>query len=97
MKWNALFAASVWEACVNMFLVHVSYLYIHSNFTCSLCANRWRTLLSVDDMMENIVNILQQKDLLDNTYIIFSSDNGYHLGENSRAVQTADVWICQSS
>ncbi|XP_078332815.1 uncharacterized protein LOC111119188 [Crassostrea virginica] len=45
--------------------------------------NRWRTLLSVDDMMENVVNILQKKNLLDNTYIVFSSDNGFHLGQFS--------------
>lgn len=46
-----------------------------------ICCLRWRTLLSVDDMMENVVNILQKKNLLDNTYIVFSSDNGFHLGE----------------
>nr|KAG5699462.1 hypothetical protein BaRGS_016308 [Batillaria attramentaria] len=43
--------------------------------------NRWRTLLSVDDMVENVVNILQQKNLLEDTYIFFSSDNGFHLGQ----------------
>ncbi|KAK7098810.1 N-acetylglucosamine-6-sulfatase-like [Littorina saxatilis] len=43
--------------------------------------NRWRTLLSVDDMMENLYNMLKQKDMLDDTYIFFSSDNGYHLGQ----------------
>ncbi|PVD33227.1 hypothetical protein C0Q70_04478 [Pomacea canaliculata] len=43
--------------------------------------NRWRTLLSVDDMAENVYNILQKKGMLDSTYIFFSSDNGYHLGQ----------------
>ncbi|KAK7098784.1 hypothetical protein V1264_003016 [Littorina saxatilis] len=43
--------------------------------------NRWRTLLSVDDMVENVYNMLKQKDMLDNTYIFFSSDNGFHLGQ----------------
>ena len=42
--------------------------------------NRWRTLLSVDDMIANIVNILDKKKILNNTYIVFSSDNGFHLG-----------------
>ncbi|XP_052802296.1 N-acetylglucosamine-6-sulfatase-like isoform X1 [Mya arenaria] len=42
---------------------------------------RWRTLQSVDDMVEDIVQTLKQKNLLDNTYIVFSSDNGYHLGQ----------------
>ena len=37
--------------------------------------------MSVDDMVENIVDILDKKGELDNTYIFFSSDNGYHLGK----------------
>ncbi|XP_041366785.1 N-acetylglucosamine-6-sulfatase-like [Gigantopelta aegis] len=45
--------------------------------------NRWRTLLSVDDMVEDVVKMLQVKRLLENTYIFFSSDNGYHLGQFS--------------
>ncbi|KAL8565413.1 hypothetical protein ACOMHN_029106 [Nucella lapillus] len=53
-----------------------SITYIDNTFR-----NRWRTLLSVDDMVENVYNLLEKKDLLDNTYIFFSSDNGYHLGQ----------------
>ncbi|XP_050410720.1 N-acetylglucosamine-6-sulfatase [Patella vulgata] len=45
--------------------------------------NRWRTLLSVDDMVEDVMNTLQSKNLLGNTYVVFSSDNGYHLGQFS--------------
>ncbi|XP_013388966.1 N-acetylglucosamine-6-sulfatase-like [Lingula anatina] len=45
--------------------------------------NRWRTLLSVDDMVENVINLLTQRKLLDNTYVFYSSDNGYHLGQFS--------------
>ncbi|KAH3883192.1 hypothetical protein DPMN_007145 [Dreissena polymorpha] len=47
----------------------------------SFFQNRWRTLQSVDDMMEDLVQTLQADGLLDNTYIFFSSDNGYHLGQ----------------
>ncbi|KAK3580927.1 hypothetical protein CHS0354_008219 [Potamilus streckersoni] len=43
--------------------------------------NRWRTLLSVDDMVESVLMQLQDKGLLDNTYLFFSSDNGFHLGQ----------------
>ncbi|KAL4225641.1 hypothetical protein ACF0H5_016330 [Mactra antiquata] len=42
---------------------------------------RWRTLLSVDDMVSDLINLLDKKGQLDNTYVFFSSDNGYHLGQ----------------
>lgn len=45
-----------------------------------LLYSRWRTLQSVDDMVEDLVQTLQADGLLDNTYIFFTSDNGYHLG-----------------
>uniref|UniRef100_A0A8C9YYJ9 N-acetylglucosamine-6-sulfatase n=1 Tax=Sander lucioperca TaxID=283035 RepID=A0A8C9YYJ9_SANLU len=44
---------------------------------------RWRTLLSVDDLVEKIVKRLEVSVELDNTYIFFTSDNGYHTGQFS--------------
>ena len=45
--------------------------------------DRLRTLLSVDDIITDIVDLLQQyPSVYDNTYIIFSSDHGFHLGTN---------------
>ena len=41
---------------------------------------RWRTLLSVDDLIDNVMRELEDMDELDNTFILFSSDNGYHFG-----------------
>lgn len=41
---------------------------------------RLETLLTVDDLVEDLVQQLEYQDLLDDTFIIFTSDNGYHLG-----------------
>lgn len=46
---------------------------------------RWQTLVSVDDMVEKLVKKLDNINELNSTYIIFTSDNGYHTGL-SRAI-----------
>jgi len=43
--------------------------------------NRWRTLLSVDDLVAKVHHALKTFSMLDNTYIILTSDHGYHLGQ----------------
>lgn len=52
-----------------------------ANDTDYLFRNRWRSLLSVDDIMRAMVNILQQYHALENTYIITTSDHGFNLGQ----------------
>ena len=44
-------------------------------------ACRWRTLLSVDVLVEKVVHALEQYELLADTYILLTSDHGYHLGQ----------------
>ncbi|GII57202.1 sulfatase [Planotetraspora thailandica] len=44
--------------------------------------NRLRAMLGVDDMVGSLVASLQQSGQLDNTYIFFASDNGFHLGQH---------------
>jgi N-acetylglucosamine-6-sulfatase len=47
-----------------------------------LYRKRLQSMLGVDDLVENVVNTLQQTGQLDNTYIVLSSDNGFHLGQH---------------
>lgn len=44
---------------------------------------RWQSLLAVDELIAHLVEQLKSSGLYDNTYIIFTSDNGYHLGQFS--------------
>jgi arylsulfatase A-like enzyme len=43
---------------------------------------RLASLQAVDDMVESIVTELEAAQVLENTYVIYSSDNGFHLGEH---------------
>ncbi|KAI1113323.1 arylsulfatase-like protein [Nemania sp. NC0429] len=45
-------------------------------------AQRLRALQSVDELVDNVVRRLDELGILDNTYIIYSSDNGYHIGQH---------------
>ena len=44
--------------------------------------DRWSALVSVDDMLSSVINTLEKLGIADHTYIIYSSDHGYHLGQN---------------
>ena len=39
-------------------------------------------MLAVDDMVGELIKALHESGELDNTYIFFTSDNGFHLGEH---------------
>ncbi len=47
-----------------------------------LYRDRVRSMQAVDDMIAQLIETLRATGKLDNTYIIFSSDNGYHLGQH---------------
>lgn len=53
---------------------------------------RWRTLLSVDDLVENVVTALNKGDLLNETYLFYMSDHGYHLGKLPCLFICACIW-----
>jgi N-acetylglucosamine-6-sulfatase len=44
--------------------------------------NRLETLLSVDQHIDQFVKLLDQQGVLDNTIIIYTSDNGFQLGQH---------------
>ncbi len=47
-----------------------------------LYRDRLRTLQAVDEMVDAVVNQVVQLGLMDNTYIFFTTDNGFHIGEH---------------
>ncbi len=48
--------------------------------------SRLRMLLSLDEMVAGLIEELEATSRLDNTYVFFTSDNGYHLGEHRLAL-----------
>jgi arylsulfatase A-like enzyme len=43
---------------------------------------RLRSLQAIDDMVASIVGALDAAGVLDDTYVMYSSDNGFHIGEH---------------
>lgn len=43
---------------------------------------RLASLAAVDDLVNEVFEKLEEHNLLDNTYIIYTSDNGFHMGQH---------------
>ena len=54
-----------------------------------LYRKRLQSMLAVDDMIGDLVEALRKSGELDNTYLVFTSDNGFHLGTHRL---TAGKW-----
>eukprot|EP00096_Caligus_rogercresseyi_P001280 TRINITY_DN1204_c1_g2_i1.p1 TRINITY_DN1204_c1_g2~~TRINITY_DN1204_c1_g2_i1.p1 ORF type:complete len:764 (-),score=181.99 TRINITY_DN1204_c1_g2_i1:469-2760(-) len=54
---------------------------VQKKFTDFLMTKRLQTLQSVDEAIEKLVKELKEAGELDNTYIFYTSDHGYHLGQ----------------
>ena len=48
----------------------------------------------MDDLVEDVVMALDNGKHLENTYIIFSSDNGFHLGNSDQFIFVHGTDIC---
>jgi arylsulfatase A-like enzyme len=48
----------------------------------ALYRRRLQSMLAVEDLIENLIRTLRRSGQLRNTYIFFSSDNGFHLGQH---------------
>ncbi|XP_052738954.1 N-acetylglucosamine-6-sulfatase [Bicyclus anynana] len=46
--------------------------------------SRWESLLAVDELVADVVEALDSSALLPDTYLIYTSDNGYHIGQFSQ-------------
>ncbi|KAJ5335586.1 hypothetical protein N7452_007989 [Penicillium brevicompactum] len=44
--------------------------------------SRLRALQGVDELVESLVTRLEESGQMDNTYIIYTSDNGFHIGQH---------------
>jgi N-acetylglucosamine-6-sulfatase len=47
-----------------------------------LYRNRLESMLAVDEMVGRLIDALRESGELDNTYVFFTSDNGFHLGQH---------------
>jgi membrane-anchored protein YejM (alkaline phosphatase superfamily) len=56
----------------------------------TLYQERLRSMLSGEGLLDQIIATLRETGELDNTYILFTSDNGFHMG-NHRLRVTAPV------
>ena len=52
------------------------------DFNDNFYRNRLRALQAVDEIVDNIIKRLEEAGVLDNTYIFYSTDNGYHIGQH---------------
>ncbi|XP_064421777.1 N-acetylglucosamine-6-sulfatase-like [Latimeria chalumnae] len=58
----------------------------------SVFRKRWQTLLSVDDLVEKVVNKVKELNELNSTYIFYTSDHGYHTGQFSLPIDKRQLY-----
>ncbi|KAJ6437391.1 arylsulfatase [Purpureocillium lavendulum] len=43
---------------------------------------RIRCIAGLDDMVDRLVSVLDEQGILENTHVVFTTDNGYHIGQH---------------
>lgn len=61
-----------------------------------LYRRRLQTLRTVDDIVKQTVDIITAAGQLDNTFFVFTADNGYHLGQFGLAIDKRQPWLTDS-
>ena len=54
--------------------------------------NRWRTIMSVDDLIADVIAKCEDLDIIDNTYFFFTSDHGFQLGQFNMLMDKRQVY-----
>lgn len=57
--------------------------------------HRMQTLLAVDEMVDSIVLRLKEDKVIDNTYFVYTSDNGFHIGLYKKNISLILRFICR--
>jgi len=65
---------------------------VNANAYSSIFQSRAESLLAVDEMVAALVGELDSQSVLDKTWIFYSSDNGYHLGQHRLPVGGGEVF-----
>ena len=69
----------------------MNYDYIYNDET-TMFRNRRGAIKGVDDMVERVVTALKDAGKLENTVIIYTSDNGYFQGEHRKPAGKSEVY-----
>lgn len=63
-----------------------------ADFVTQSFKDRWRTLMSVDDVIDETVQLVEDLGVADNTYFLYSSDHGFQLGEFNILIDKRQVY-----
>lgn len=88
-RWNATVADTHW-------LQDVKAVYTMDDnaaeFSDLVYRRRLQTLLTVDDIVSSVVNRIAEAGQLNNTYFVYTADNGYHTGDYGFIYDKRQPW-----